>query len=99
MAFKSPVCTVVIILNIGLRVISMVVGSVRGEARLDPEQDGSSGGFAVALRTKFTHGLSTLNTRLLIAVDIARLMLSNKLASVDAAFVTRPTVLHAEPMR
>ena len=76
--------TVVIILNIGERVVGAVVDSVSdvimlasGEIRPAPE-------FAATVDTRCIRGLCTHDERMLIVVDIERLMLSPELGLVDA---------------
>ncbi|MFA7270017.1 MAG: chemotaxis protein CheW [Sterolibacterium sp.] len=77
--------TVVIILNIGGRVVGIVVDSVSDVTMLRPEQIRPAPEFAATVDTKFILGLGTLDERMLIVVDIERLMLSSEMALVDAA--------------
>jgi purine-binding chemotaxis protein CheW len=76
--------TVVIILNISGRVVGIVVDSVSDVTMLAPEQIRAAPEFAATVDTKFIMGLGTLEERMLIVVDIERLMLSNEMALVDA---------------
>jgi purine-binding chemotaxis protein CheW len=76
--------TVVIILNISGRVVGIVVDSVSDVTMLQPEQIRAAPEFASTVDTKFIMGLGTLEERMLIVVDIERLMLSNEMALVDA---------------
>lgn len=76
--------TVVIILNIGGRVVGIVVDSVSDVTMLRPEQVRAAPEFAATVDTKFIVGLGTLDERMLIVVDIERLMLSSEMALVDA---------------
>ncbi len=76
--------TVVIILNIGGRVVGIVVDSVSDVTMLRPEQIRPAPEFAATVDTKFIVGLGTLDERMLIVVDIGRLMLSSEMALVDA---------------
>lgn len=75
--------TVVIILNIGERVVGMVVDSVSDVTSLRPEQIRPAPEFASTVDTKYIQGLGTLEQRMLIVVDITRLMLSSEMALVD----------------
>jgi len=76
--------TVVIILNISGRVVGIVVDSVSDVTMLQPEQIRAAPEFASTVDTKFIMGLGTLEERMLIVVDIERLMLSSEMALVDA---------------
>jgi purine-binding chemotaxis protein CheW len=77
--------TVVIILNIGSRVVGIVVDSVSDVTMLRQEQIRPAPEFAATVDTKYINGLCTLDERMLIVVDIERLMLSSEMALVDAA--------------
>jgi purine-binding chemotaxis protein CheW len=76
--------TVVIILNIGSRVVGIVVDSVSDVTLLRQEQIRPAPDFAATVDTKYINGLCTLDGRMLIVVDIERLMLSHEMALVDA---------------
>ena len=76
--------TVVIILNISGRVVGIVVDSVSDVTMLRAEQIRPAPEFAATVDTKFIVGLGTLDERMLIVVDIERLMLSSEMALVDA---------------
>jgi purine-binding chemotaxis protein CheW len=75
--------TVVIILNIGTRVVGMVVDSVSDVTTLLPSQVRP----APELNTTFDHnfliGLGTLEERMLILVDIEKLMSSPEMGLTD----------------
>lgn len=77
--------TVVIILNIGARVVGIVVDSVSDVTMLRQEQIRPAPEFAATVDTKYINGLGTLGERMLIVVDIERLMLSSEMALVDDA--------------
>lgn len=77
--------TVVIILNIGQRVVGMVVDSVSDVTTLAQDQVHPAPDFAATVDTKYILGLGTLDERMLIVVDIARLMLASDMALVDEA--------------
>jgi purine-binding chemotaxis protein CheW len=79
--------TVVIILNINGRVVGMVVDSVSDVTSLTEEQIKPAPDMGTAFNTEFMIGLGTIDERMLILVDIQRLMsspemgLSEKLAA------------------
>lgn len=77
--------TVVIILNIGSRVVGIVVDSVSDVTSMTPEQIRPAPDFAATVDTRYIHGLGTIGERMLIVVDIARLLLSSEMALVDEA--------------
>jgi purine-binding chemotaxis protein CheW len=75
--------TVVIVLNIAGRVIGMVVDSVSDVLALTPEQVRPAPEFGGALDTEYLIGLGALENRMLILVDIERLMTSSDIALFD----------------
>lgn len=77
--------TVVIILNIAGRVVGMVVDSVSDVTMLRADQIRPAPEFAATVDTKYINGLGTLGERMLIVVDIERLMISSEMALVDEA--------------
>jgi purine-binding chemotaxis protein CheW len=79
--------TVVIILNIANRVVGIVVDGVSDVTSLRPDQIRPAPEFAATVDTKYIQGLTTLEGRMLIVVDIARLMLSAEMALVDEAAI------------
>ncbi|NVD97083.1 chemotaxis protein CheW [Massilia sp. BJB1822] len=68
--------TVVIILNIGGRVVGMVVDSVSDVTTLNREQIRAAPEMGSAFSTEYIIGLGTIDERMLILVDIDRLMSS-----------------------
>jgi len=68
--------TVVIILNIGSRVVGMVVDSVSDVTTLLAEQIKPAPEMGSALDTQYLIGLGTVDERMLILVDIDKLMTS-----------------------
>ena len=80
--------TVVIILNIGGRVVGIVVDSVSDVIMLQSRQIRPAPEFSASLGTKYIRGLGTLDSRMLIVVDIEKLMLSSEMALVDEAAAT-----------
>lgn len=79
--------TVVIILNVAHRVIGMVVDGVSDVITLSPEQIKPSPEFGSAIDTKYVMGLGTVDNRMLILVDIEKLMTSRDMELVDMAGV------------
>ncbi|MDP2811955.1 MAG: chemotaxis protein CheW [Rhodocyclaceae bacterium] len=77
--------TVVIILNIGHRVVGIVVDGVSDVTALRADQVRPAPEFAATVDTRYIQGLGTLGERMLIVVDIARLMLSSDMALMDEA--------------
>jgi purine-binding chemotaxis protein CheW len=76
--------TVVIILNINGRVVGMVVDSVSDVITLSPDQIKPAPEMGTALNTDYLIGLGTLDQRMLILVDIDKLMSSSEMGLIDA---------------
>jgi purine-binding chemotaxis protein CheW len=77
--------TVVIILNIDGRVVGMVVDSVSDVMTLLPSQIRPAPEMGTTFSGDFLIGLGTLDERMLILVDIAKLMLSPDMGLTDQA--------------
>ena len=77
--------TVVIILNIAGRVIGMVVDAVSDVVALAPDQIRPAPAFGNLVDASFIRGIAPVEERMLILVDIARLMTSGELAVVEKA--------------
>ena len=77
--------TVMIILNIARRVVGMVVDGVSDVMQLSAEQIRPAPEFGGSINTKFITGLGTLDERMLILVDIERLMSGPDMALMDSA--------------
>ncbi|MDW5442258.1 chemotaxis protein CheW [Polaromonas sp. SM01] len=75
--------TVVIILNIASRVMGMVVDSVSDVITLTPEQVKPAPEMGTVLDTDYLIGLGTLDERMLILVDLNRLMTSDDMGLVE----------------
>jgi purine-binding chemotaxis protein CheW len=75
--------TVVIILNIKGKVVGMVVDSVSDVTVLSPEQIRPAPEMGTALDTDYLIGLGTLDERMLILVDIDRLMSTAEIGLID----------------
>lgn len=72
--------TVVIILNVAGRVVGIVVDSVSDVISLDAGQVKPAPEFGSGLDTRYVMGLGTLDERMLIMVDIEKLLTSEELA-------------------
>lgn len=79
--------TVMIVLNIADRVVGMVVDSVSDVIRLDPEQIRAVPELGVGIDRQFLTGIGTLEERMLILLDIERLMTSAEMGLVVEALV------------
>jgi len=75
--------TVVIILNLESRVVGMVVDGVSDVIALTPEQIKAAPQFGATLDTKYLMGLGTVDERMLILVDIEKLMSSHDMELMD----------------
>ncbi|PLY42061.1 chemotaxis protein CheW [Janthinobacterium sp. ROICE36] len=75
--------TVVIILNIGGRIVGMVVDSVSDVTTLTPEQVKPAPEMGTAFSTDYMIGLGTIDERMLILVDIDKLMSSSEMGLID----------------
>ena len=76
--------TVMIILNIEKRVVGMVVDSVSDVMHLSTEQIRPAPEFGGVMDTRFITGLGTLDDRMLILVDIEKLLRSQDMALLPA---------------
>lgn len=75
--------TVVIILSIGTRVVGMVVDSVSDVITLSLEQIKPAPEMGTALNTDYLIGLGTIDQRMLILVDIDKLMSSSEMGLIE----------------
>ncbi|MGG7856111.1 chemotaxis protein CheW [Klebsiella aerogenes] len=75
--------TVVIVLNFGQRVVGIVVDGVSDVLSITAEQIRPAPEFAVTLATEYLTGLGALGERMLILVDIEKLLSSEEMALVD----------------
>ena len=80
--------TVVIILNMASRVMGMVVDSVSDVITLSPEQVKPAPEMGSVLDTDYLIGLGTLDERMLILVDIDKLMSSSEMGLTEQAVAT-----------
>jgi len=77
--------TVVIILNIAKRVVGMVVDGVSDVIALKPEQIKAAPEFGASLDTRYLQGLGTVDERMLILLDIEKLMTSRDMELAERA--------------
>ena len=76
--------TVVIVLNLEKRVVGIVVDGVSDVLSLTQEQIRPSPEFAVTMSTEYLTGLGALGDRMLILVDIEKLLNSDEMALIDS---------------
>ncbi|AGE18783.1 chemotaxis protein CheW [Serratia marcescens] len=76
--------TVVIVLNFGQRVVGIVVDGVSDVLSLTADQIRPAPEFAVTLATEYLTGLGSLGERMLILVDIEKLLSSEEMSLVDS---------------
>ncbi len=77
--------TVVVIVNIGRRVVGIVVDGVSDVMTLTPDQISPAPEFSVGLPLEYLFGLGNLKERMLVLVDIEKLLTSEELGLVDQA--------------
>ncbi|AEE66437.1 chemotaxis protein CheW [Bordetella pertussis] len=75
--------TVVIILNLDRRVVGIVVDGVSDVLMLNAAQVRPAPEFGATLSTEYLTGLGTVDERMLILVDIEKLMTSDEMALVE----------------
>ena len=79
--------TVVIILNVAKRVVGIVVDGVSDVITLTADQLKTAPEFSSGLDTQYITGLGTVDDRMIIVMDIERLMTSGDMELVEAATV------------
>ncbi len=77
--------TVVIVLNIGKHVIGTVVDSVSDVTTLDAAQIKPAPQLGTAVNTSYLEGIATLDERMLILLDIDKLMSSEEMGLIGSA--------------
>jgi len=77
--------TVVIILNLNHRVVGVVVDSVSDVLTLELDQIKAAPSLSTTLDTRYITGLGTVDERMLILVDIEKLMTSKDMELMDEA--------------
>lgn len=75
--------TVVIVVNVGDRVVGIVVDGVSDVMTLTPDQIKPAPEFGVTLSSDYLSGLGSLEDRMLVLVDIDKLLTSDEMALVD----------------
>lgn len=75
--------TVVIVVNVGERIVGIVVDGVSDVMTLTPEQIKPAPEFGVTLSSDYLSGLGSLEDRMLVLVDIDKLLTSEEMALVD----------------
>jgi len=75
--------TVVIILNVGIRVVGIVVDGVSDVLNLTRDQLRPTPGLGSVIDTEFILGLGTVAERMLILVDIEKLMNSSSMGLLE----------------
>ncbi|GEN27945.1 chemotaxis protein CheW [Halovibrio variabilis] len=76
--------TVVIVVNVADRVVGIVVDGVSDVMTLTPDQIKPAPEFGVTLSSDFLSGLGSLDDRMLVLVDIDKLLTSEEMALVDS---------------
>ncbi len=79
--------TVVIILNLGGRVVGIVVDGVSDVMALKDDQIRDVPSLVTSIDTKYIVGLATVETQMLILVDIEQLMSSQEMALIETVAV------------
>jgi purine-binding chemotaxis protein CheW len=77
--------TVVIILNFANRVVGMVVDGVSDVTMLKPEEIKPAPEFGAGLDTKYLRGLGTVGERMIILVDIEKLITNREMELAEVA--------------
>lgn len=75
--------TVVVILNIESRVVGVVVDGVSDVLVLQPSQLSAAPSFGAAFSSEYLTGIGTVDDRMLILVDIEKLMASEEMQLVE----------------
>ncbi|TFH86699.1 chemotaxis protein CheW [Billgrantia azerbaijanica] len=75
--------TVVIVVNVEDRIVGIVVDGVSDVMTLSPDQIKPAPEFGVTLSSDFLSGLGSLDDRMLVIVDIDKLLTSDEMALVE----------------
>lgn len=78
--------TVVIVLNVAGRVVGMVVDAVSDVLSLSQEQLRPTPGMGSVIDTEYIMGLGTIDERMLILIDIEKLMTSSDMGLIEHNF-------------
>jgi len=76
--------TVVIVVNVEDRVVGIVVDGVSDVMTLSPDQIKPAPEFGVTLSSDFLSGLGSLDDRMLVIVDIDKLLTSDEMELVES---------------
>jgi purine-binding chemotaxis protein CheW len=82
---KYDYLTVVIILNVSSRVVGMVVDGVSDVIAMSADQIKPAPEFSTALGTQYITGLGTVDDRMIIVMDIEKLMRSSDMGLMEEA--------------
>lgn len=77
--------TVVVVLNVARRVVGIVVDGVSDVQALTPAQIRPAPEFNSTLNTSYIMGIGTVDDRMLILMDIEKLMTSEEMGLIDGA--------------
>lgn len=75
--------TVMIILNLGQRIVGMVVDTVSDVIALKPDEIKAAPDFGATFDTQYLLGLASVGERMAIVVDIEKLMNSQEMGLID----------------
>jgi len=75
--------TVVIILNVGIRIVGIVVDGVSDVLSLTDDQMRPTPGLSSVIETEFITGLGRIDERMLILIDIEKLMNSTSMGLLE----------------
>jgi purine-binding chemotaxis protein CheW len=75
--------TVVVVLNVGARLMGMVVDSVSDVIALTPDQVKPAPQFGTSLEIDYLVGMGTLDDRIVLLVDIDHLMSSGEIGLIE----------------
>jgi purine-binding chemotaxis protein CheW len=75
--------TVVIVVNVSGRVVGVVVDGVSDVLSLTPEQIKPAPEFGLSLSSDYLSGLASLEDRMLVLVDIDRMLTSDEMALIE----------------
>ena len=82
--------TVFIILNVASRIVGMVVDAVSDVITLPPEHIKAMPNLSSAFDAQYLLGVGTIDSRMILLLDIERLMTSNEMELIESAASTTP---------
>lgn len=77
--------TIVIMLNVGDRIVGIVVDEVSDVIKVGDEEVKPPPEFGIAFDSTYLHGLTTINEQMIILVNIQKLISSNELGLYEAS--------------